>query len=71
MKFKEIKNLNSQELFKKLNQLRRQLFESRMKLKVQRLTNPLSIRFLRRDMARIQTAISSQKKMKQGVKDEN
>ena len=31
-----------------------------MNLKVQRLTNPLSIRFLRRDIARVKTALSSQ-----------
>ena len=60
MKFEEIKNLKPVELRKKLSQLRKELFESRMNLKVQRLTNPLSIRFLRRDIARVKTALSSQ-----------
>jgi len=61
VKFSEIKNLNQQELLKKRNQLRKTLFDSRMKLRMQRLPNPLTIRFLRKDIARIQTAISYQK----------
>ncbi len=61
MKFSEIKNLNQKELLKKLSNLRKDLFDSRMKLKMQRLPNPLTIRFLRRDIARVQTAISNQK----------
>lgn len=62
MKFSEIKSLNQPELLKKLSQLRFKLFESRMKLKVQRLPNPLTIRVLRKDIARVQTALSFQKK---------
>lgn len=58
MKFSEIAHLEKKELWTKLSQLKKQLFESRMKLKMQRLSNPLSIRFLRRDIARIQTVIS-------------
>ena len=68
MKFSEIKNLNQQELLKKLSQFRKNLFESRMKLKMQRLPNPLTLRFLRRDIARVQTAISSQKGVTNGNK---
>ena len=58
MKFSEIAHLEKKELWTKLSQLKKQLFESRMKLKMQRLSNPLSIRFLRRDIARIQTVLS-------------
>ena len=60
MKFSEIAHLEKKELWTKLTQLRKDLFDSRMKLKMQRLSNPLSIRFLRRDMARVQTALSKQ-----------
>ena len=64
MKFSEIAHLDEKELWTKLAQLRKQLFDSRMKLKMQRLSNPLSIRFLRRDMARIQTVLSLKKRAK-------
>lgn len=58
MKYSEIKDLNQKDLIKRLSQLRKKLFDSRMQLKMQRLSNPLSIRFLRKQMARLQTAIS-------------
>ena len=51
MKFSEIAHLEQKELWIKLTQLKKELFDSRMKLKMQRLSNPLSIRFLRRDIA--------------------
>ena len=58
MKYTEISHLERKELWKKLIGLKKELFDSRMKLKMQRLSNPLSIRFLRRDIARIQTALN-------------
>lgn len=66
MKFSEIVHLDKKELWIKLSQLKKELFDSRMKLKMQRLNNPLSIRFLRRDIARIQTVLSS-KDQKKGI----
>ena len=65
MKFSEIANLDEAELRKKKTLLRAELFESRMKLKMQRLSNPLSLRLLKRDIARIETALSTKRK---GVK---
>ena len=62
MKFSEIAHLEKRELWTKLSQLKKELFDSRMKLKMQRLSNPLSIRFLRRDIARIQTVLSLKEK---------
>ena len=58
MKYSEIVHLERKELWKKLAGLKKELFDSRMKLKMQRLSNPLSLRFLRRDIARIQTALN-------------
>ncbi|MDE0092298.1 MAG: 50S ribosomal protein L29 [Oligoflexia bacterium] len=58
MKYSEIVHLEKKELWKKLADLKKELFDSRMKLKMQRLSNPLSLRFLRRDIARIQTALN-------------
>ena len=57
MKYAEIKNLNRVELRKKLRQLNQEVFDSKMKLSMQRLPNPLTLRRLRRDRARIQTAL--------------
>ena len=62
MKFSEIANLEEVELIKKKTALRKEFFESRMKLKMQRLSNPLSLRLLKRDIARIETALSIKRK---------
>ena len=67
MKFSEIANLDETELRKKKILKRAELFQSRMKLKMQRLSNPLTLRLLKRDIARIETALSAKKKRK-GVK---
>ena len=45
MKYSEIVHLDKKELWQKLSGLKKELFDSRMKLKMQRLSNPLSIRF--------------------------
>lgn len=57
MKYAEIKNLNPGELRKKLSQLNQDIFDSKMKLSMKRLPDPLTLRRLRRDRARIQTAL--------------
>ena len=65
MKYSEIASLNPSELRKRLRQLRQELFDSRMKLNMKRLPNPLVIRFLRRDVARLSMALSqSEERMK-------
>ena len=61
MKYAEIKNLNRVELRKKLRQLNQEVFDSKMKLSMQRLPNPLTLRRLRRDRARIQTALHQER----------
>ena len=66
MKFSEIVNLNTEELRKKSQTLKKELFDARMKLKMQRLSNPLTLRLLRRDRARVETALS--RKRKEGKK---
>lgn len=58
MKFSEIKNLKQSELRKKLQQLRQDIFDAKMQLSMQRLPDPLTLRRLRRDRARIQTALN-------------
>lgn len=70
MKYSEIASLNASELRKRLRQLKQELFDSRMKLNMKRLPNPLVIRFLRRDAARLHTALSKNQR-KEKNKSEN
>ena len=58
MKYAEIKNLEIRELYKRLVQIRRALFAARMKHKMKRLSNVMELRYLRRDIARLQFALS-------------
>ena len=61
MKYSDISHLEKKELRQKLTQFKKELFDSRMKLKMQRLSNPLSIRLLRRNIARIQTVLTKKR----------
>ena len=58
MKYAEIKHLQEPELRKRLAQTRQTLFDSRMKHKMQRLSNMMDLRNLKRDKARLETALS-------------
>ena len=57
MKFKDIAGLNPEDLRKKSKELRRDLFNVKMKNSLGQLGNPLEIRLLRKDIARVETAI--------------
>ena len=57
MKFTDVQELTSSELRKRVVQLREELFESRMKHTLGQLGNPLEIRFKRKDLARLKTAL--------------
>ena len=59
MKYSEIKNLEVQELRKRLTQTRQALFDARMKHKMQRLSNMMELRNYRKDIARLQTTLSA------------
>ena len=59
MKYSEISNLQVQELRKRLVQSRQALFDAKMKHKMQRLSNMMELRNVRRDIARLETALSS------------
>ncbi|WP_163499412.1 50S ribosomal protein L29 [Helicobacter suis] len=67
MKFIELKDKSQAELQTLLKDKKLELFELRVKLKTMQLTNPSQIRTLRKDIARIATAISALKKDKHGV----
>ena len=59
MKYSEISNLQVQELRKRLAQSRQALFDAKMKHKMQRLSNMMELRNVRRDIARLETALSA------------
>jgi large subunit ribosomal protein L29 len=57
MKFTEIKDLSVVELKKKRAGLSEELFQARIKNTIGQLSSPIEIRNLRRDIAKINTAI--------------
>ncbi len=61
MKYTEIQEKSLQELEGLLKEKKMELFELKLKLKTMQLTNPNEIRAVRKDIARIKTAISAQK----------
>jgi large subunit ribosomal protein L29 len=58
MKYPGVSGLTIEELRKKTTELRGELFEARMKNQMGQLNNPIQVRNLRRDIARLQTALS-------------
>jgi len=57
MKANEIRNLNNDELNKKLNDLKDELFNLRFQLATGQLENPVRIREVRKSIARVQTVM--------------
>lgn len=57
MKFSDIRDLGKTELLKKKNELQADLFQANMKNTMGQLSNPVQIRFIRRDLAKIETAL--------------
>ena len=57
MKAKELKNLSSEELAKKLDELKKDLFMLRMQHATNQLDNPMRLSAVKKDIARIKTII--------------
>jgi len=57
MKASKLRELNVNELEQKLNEIRQKLFQLKFKNVSGQLKNPLEIRLLRRDIARIKTIL--------------
>ena len=57
MKAKEIKNLSVEELTKKLNELKTDLFMLRMQHATNQRDNPMQLANVKKDIARIKTII--------------
>jgi large subunit ribosomal protein L29 len=62
MKFADLKDLAETELLKKQKALAGDLFELKMKNELGQLGNPLKIRSLRRELARVKTALAAKRK---------
>lgn len=62
MKFEDIKNLSATELRKKIRDTKTSLFEAKMKNAMGQMTNPISIRYMRKDIARLKTALTANSK---------
>ena len=59
MKYGELTALSNDALMAKGVELRSELFHARMKLYGGRLSNPAAIKQLKRDIARVQTALTA------------
>ena len=57
MKAKEIVNLSDEELLKKLQELKSELFNLRSRHASGQLENPLAINLVKKDIARVNTVI--------------
>ena len=63
-KIKELRELTDDDLAKKAGQLKTEHFNLRFQKKVGQLENPLKLRTLRRDMARVKTLINERRRAK-------
>ena len=57
MKAKELKNLSNEELAKKLDELKKDLFMLRLQHATNQLDNPMRLNAVKKDIARIKTII--------------
>ncbi|WP_138160037.1 50S ribosomal protein L29 [Peptoniphilus catoniae] len=57
MKTKEIRQMSSEELTKKVNELKNELFNLRFRHATGQLDNPSSIKLVKKDIARVKTII--------------
>jgi len=61
VKAKELRTMTAEELRSKAEELKKELFNLRMRHATSQIENPLKLRMLRRDIARVQT-IAAEKK---------
>ena len=61
MKINKIKEMSSPELVKELGELKQELFKLRFSLATNGLDNPMKIKEVKKDIARINTVITEKK----------
>jgi large subunit ribosomal protein L29 len=59
MKFADVKDLSANEINKRIRETKEKMFESKMKNSMGQMTNPVSIRNMRRDIARLKTVLTA------------
>ena len=59
MKFSDIRDLTVEELRKRQKSMNEELFELKMKHSLGQVANPLQIRYTRKDIARVKTALNA------------
>ena len=57
MKINKVREMSSEELVKELDELKKELFKLRFSLATNGLDNPLKIKEVRRDIAKIKTVL--------------
>ena len=62
MKAKELRDMTVVELGSKLNELKGELFNLRFQLATGQLDNPVKLRFIRKDIARVKTILNEKQK---------
>ena len=62
MNYEDVKNLSAVEIHKKMRETKIKLFEAKMKNAMGQLTSPISIRSMRKDVARLRTALTANTK---------
>lgn len=67
MKASEMRNLSNAELQKRLKDLKAELFNLRFQLAINQLENPMRIKAVKKDIARIQTILSEREQGKETV----
>ena len=59
MKFAYVKDLSTVEINKKIREAKEKMFDAKMKNSMGQMTNPVAIRGMRRDVARLKTALTA------------
>ena len=62
MKASELRILSKEELAKKLKELKSELFNLRFQLAINQLENPMRIKAVRKDIARVQTVLTEKER---------
>ena len=62
MNYEDIKGLTPVELHKKMRETKQNMFEAKMKNAMGQLTNPIALRNMRKDIARLRTALTANTK---------
>lgn len=68
MKFADVKDLSQVDINKKIRETKEKIFESKMKNAMGQLSNPASLRAMRRDIARLKTVLTTKLNSTQGGK---